>query len=83
MSTLRVGTINSRSLQMGDFIQVKNITRISERTGDGVQIVTAKQMENVVFLLLNTGELAKYFNERIVMVQSLPKIKEELSLLPF
>jgi hypothetical protein len=62
---------------------VKNITRISERTGDGVQIVTAKQMENVVFLLLNTGELAKYFNERIVMVQSLPKIKEELSLLPF
>jgi hypothetical protein len=83
VSTLRVGTINSRSLQMGDFIQVKNITRISERTGDGVQIVTAKQMENVVFLLLNTGELAKYFNERIVMVQSLPKIKEELSLLPF
>ena len=75
MSTHRVGTINSRSLQMGDFIQVNNITR-KHQNKEALLIVAAFQIENGILLLLNTGELAKYFSDRIIMIQNLPKLEE-------
>lgn len=75
VSTHRVGTINSRSLQMGDFIQVNNITR-KHQNKEALLIVAAFQIENGILLLLNTGELAKYFSDRIIMVQKLPKLEE-------
>lgn len=65
---------------MGDSIAIPNITR--QHQHEEVLIVAACQVDSGTFLLLNSGELAKYFNDRIVMVQNLSTI-QELSLYPF
>lgn len=45
--------------------------------------MSATQVDNIVMILLGSGEVARYFNERIVWIQSLPRLRGELSMLPF
>lgn len=77
VSTRRIGVINSRSMQMGEFVDVKNITRMVQEK-ERIEIVSACWADNMVLVLMNSGEVARYFNERIIMVQSLSRVKEEL-----
>jgi hypothetical protein len=69
----RVGTINSRSLTLTSSLPAPNHTHIISAGH------TDNLPDNAVLVLLNTGELARFLNDRLTVVQILPQIKGELS----
>jgi hypothetical protein len=74
ISNKRVGTINSRSLSIIDSLSVNNITKIKDTqqaTQKAIQIKASFKNDNSILLLLSTGEVARYLNERIIFIQQL------------
>lgn len=68
VSDQRIATLNTRSLQVGDQESVRNISKANT---SAPFIVNAHRHDGVIYLLLSTGEVAKYLNDRIALLQQL------------
>lgn len=71
-SNHRIGIINSRSLQIGQFESAYNITKTPNKTS--VSIRKTVRQDAFVIALLSTGEIAKYLYPKIVSIQLLPTL---------
>lgn len=82
VTSRRISLLNTRSLQQGPFLLANNITRIATYQHQA-EIIAVCRHQNTLLLLLGSGELARYSNERILSSHQLPRLHGELPLLPF
>ena len=80
VTTSQIASFNTRSVTLEESVSVRNMTRT--QWSEPPRIVAACQYNNALVVLLSSGELVFYANQRILTAQQLSQINGELLLDP-